>query len=82
MIQHIDRNRRVEQRTYDHSAVGQAIISQVGDRKFLAYRLVHAEGYTRKATAAMMGCDRKTIRAWLAEVEPVVARIRDEFLAD
>lgn len=78
MIQHIDRDRRVQQRTYDPHWVAQKVIDEVGPRRFMAYRLLRQENRSQREAAQYLGCHRRTAERWAQRVELVISRFRAE----
>lgn len=78
MIEQIDRNRRVEQMTYEAEAVRQQIIDAVGEHRFLAYQLVRLDHMSNREAARYLKRDESTIRRWLSVVDPVIDQLRDE----
>ena len=78
MIEQVDRNRRVEQRTCDNNGVAQEVIEEVGHRQFMAYRLLRQEHRSQRDAAKYLGCHRRTAERWARQVETVVDRLREQ----
>lgn len=79
MIQHLDRNRRVEQRTYDPDLMAHQIeaeiIRLVGERRYLAYRMLRLQNRSQRYVARELNCHRRSVARWAEQVESVIQEL-------